>query len=294
MYAARRENGLALIAVLGVLALLTVLALAASEFVRKRGYSARASADQAQNVEYADSAIRLALLEMTDPAPNSSPSIPSRFEFEIFGERVPVEVSWEAGRIDLNAADDVLLYAFFASHGWNEPDARSLAAKIVDWRDPDDDRSVGGAETNEYAVQGRTGPRNAPFESPAEIREVLGLESLSDDLLDGLTVYSHTQDVRAQLAEPVVKETLKWARAQRLANREWFDGSEDNAARPITAAGDAVRLRACLKGKAQLCRVAILRITGSRERPALVYAWYSELATQLPAGGASEVGPATK
>jgi len=276
MDSARRENGLALIAVLGVLALLTVLALAASDFVRKRGYSSRAVLDQLQNAEYADSAIRLALLEITDPTPNSEPSVPTRLEFEIFGTRVPVEVSWEAGRIDLNSADDALLYAFFASHGWNETDARMLASRILDWRDPDDDRSSGGAEANEYAAQGRAGPRNAGFESPAEVREVLGLESLSDALLDGLTVYSHSQDVRAQVAQPVVIETLKWTRSHRSGNREWVDVDE-HTAMPSTAAGEAIRLRACLKGKAQLCRVAILRITGSRERPALVYAWYSEL-----------------
>lgn len=273
----QRSRGLALIAVLGVLALLTVLALGAADLVRKRGYSTRTSIGQTQNAEYADSAIRLALLEISDPIADGGSSIPNRLEVEVFQNKIPVEISWEAGRIDLNAADDLLLYAYFASHGLSDSEAHGLAARVLDWRDADDDRSFDGAETNEYLARGQFGPRNAPFESVSEVREVLGGESLSDELLDGLTVYSRSRNVRPSVAPEGVIEALRWAQAHKLGDREWIDAGVNAQVAPASAAGEVIRLRACVKEKAEVCRVAIMRITGSREHPALIYAWYSEL-----------------
>jgi type II secretory pathway component PulK len=77
-----------------------------------------------------------------------------------------------------------------AGNGFDEQHARGLAAKIIDWRDGDDRRGEAGAERDHYRAAGRTsGPRNGPFETVSELKQVLGMEQITDELLAALTVY---------------------------------------------------------------------------------------------------------
>jgi hypothetical protein len=49
----------------------------------------------------------------------------------------------------INTTDRDLLTALFAANGWSESDASSMAARIIDWRDSDDESKEGGAESRE-------------------------------------------------------------------------------------------------------------------------------------------------
>jgi general secretion pathway protein K len=54
-------------------------------------------------------------------------------------------------------------------------DADAVTDAILDWRDPDDQRRPRGAERSDYERAGKVGPRNGPFATVEELREVMGV-----------------------------------------------------------------------------------------------------------------------
>ena len=75
-----------------------------------------------------------------------------------------------AGRINLNLADPDVLTRLLGDD--------SLAAALLDWRDPDDLPRPGGAEAAWYRTRGRRLPRNGAFASVEELALVRGFDSL--------------------------------------------------------------------------------------------------------------------
>jgi general secretion pathway protein K len=243
------ERGIALIAVLCMLSLLTVLAVGALEATRRHGQLAHRSFEVVQASELADSAIRVALLEITAPPLGASARpISKPMTVRVFGDLIDVRMEPEARRVDLNAADETVLAATLSGQGMDESDARVLAARIVDWRDVDDETRVHGAERTDYRRVGRnSGPRNGPFETVSELRQVLGAERVTDQMLNAFTVYSHAKV--ANTAAPASSE-------------------------PGVLAGETVRLSACAtSSQTRVCRIVVVRLTGNRAQPLLVYSW---------------------
>jgi general secretion pathway protein K len=269
------ERAAALIAVLCLLSLLTVLALGALNAVRRHARMASTSFALIQQRELADSALRLTILELSDPSQINNRSM--RRRFTLFERTVTVEIQREAGRIDLNFADELLLTAAFAGNGIGEKEARGLAARIIDWRDADDMPGQQGAERGEYRFANRpVTPRNGPFETVSELLLVMGAEQLPEGLLDTFTVYSHLQNVTQDAAGLGAMNALRWAQAQQLGGRTWL--RTDNPASGGTwegnVTGEALSLRACTRQDAtETCRVAVVRLTGNPVAPALVFAW---------------------
>lgn len=273
-----RDNsaGAALVAVLLVLSLLTVLAMSVVSATRRHGQLGKAALATAVEQELLDSSLRLAILTLggAGNAGGCGDTLP----ITVFDRAVGVTLSCESGRADLNKASADLLTAMFAGNGVPVEQAASFANRIIDWRDADDERGRGGAERDDYLGSARkSGPRNAPFESVAELRQVLGLESLEADMLDGFTVYSHAPDVREQAAVPVALRALQWADARQLGGRRWLAEAAETStmgAPSRSLAGEAVRMNACAPPPANAyCRVATVRFTGNESRPALVFAW---------------------
>jgi type II secretory pathway component PulK len=238
---------MALVGVLAVVSLLTVLAVGALGATRHYGQLAHRSFEVAQASELADSAIRLAILELAAPPVHTAASSPpSTLTVQVFGEPLAVQIEREARRVDLNAADEAVLASALIGKSVEEAQALALAARIVDWRDADDEVGRHGAERTEYRHAGRNGgPRNDAFESISELRQVLGAEVLTDEVLDAFTVYSHASEAQAQ-------------------------GFPESGA----IAGEVARLIACATvERINICRVAVVRFTGNRLQQTLVYSW---------------------
>ena len=89
--------------------------------------------------------------------------------------QIAVTLTDEASRMDLNQAQPILLAGLFRQLGVADDQANIYAARIVDWRDEDDQaQKNGGAERAAYRAVGRVdGPRNGPFIHPAELALVL-------------------------------------------------------------------------------------------------------------------------
>jgi general secretion pathway protein K len=83
-----------------------------------------------------------------------------------------------SGLIDLNSAAEPLLTELIAIAGdVDRAQATSLAQRIIDWRDADEQPLPAGAENSAYAGAGsqfRT--RGGPFEAPEDLLQVLGVD----------------------------------------------------------------------------------------------------------------------
>jgi general secretion pathway protein K len=113
---------------------------------------------------------------------------------------VTVTISPEGRKIDLNGAGDELIEALAAvaaeAAGRDEQAALALGHAILDWRDPDGERRLAGAEADAYARAGRIGqPRDGPFRFVAELRGVMGVDEALFDILAPAVTVNHGLDV---------------------------------------------------------------------------------------------------
>jgi len=281
MTRSRREQGVALITVLWLIALLTLLAGAVVTLSVSHRRTAARYAESVQADLTLDAAIRVVMLRLIAPPDHAQPwPLGEAQSVSVLDESVSLIVQRETGRVDLNTADLDLLTALFAANGWREDEARSMAARIVDWRDPDDETGPGGAESREYrAAHLSYGPHNGPFESVDELRQVLGSERISSDLFDSLTVFTHSPNCVESAATPDVKRALAWADQRQLGGHRWLSDASIGGRSGIGAAsatvlsGEVLRLRACVSHPTGRCRVAVVRLTGNVRKPLQVFEW---------------------
>jgi len=190
----RRQRGIALLLVTWLTMLLAAVvgafALTAQmEKLQGRTLSRGVVAEQAARagVEYA-----LTRLAESDPKQRWQPD-GRPYDWAFGGAHVRIEVVDESGKVDLNAADVDLLGRLFTVVGVNQADAGAIAAAIADWRDSDDlTQPQGGAEDPAYASAGLPwGAKDAPFDTVAEVEQVLGMTpEIYPKVAPLLTVYS--------------------------------------------------------------------------------------------------------
>jgi general secretion pathway protein K len=276
----KRSCGVALITVLWLVALLTMLATSVVTLSLSERRLATRNMEATRLDAIADSAIRLTLLRLIAPKPRSDPPRPgSAVPVETLGTTVEVLIERELGRVDLNTADEVLIFAMFAANGWTEEGAASLSARIADWKDSDDTPRDGGAERSQY-VDARLPhtPRNGPFESAEELRQVLGAANVSEDLIGAFTVYTHTRSPADFAAAPAARRALEFADKRQLAGHKWITPAAEgtssvDSGQQQTLIGEVVRIRACFEARSARCRVVIARLTGSRDQPLQIFVW---------------------
>jgi hypothetical protein len=262
------ESGVALIAVLWLIVLLTLLASAAAtvSVTHRRVVERYGEAVRLQALE--DSAIRVTVLRLLAVQEPERARLLSRLQIvSVLKSAVAVTVTREAGRVDLNTSDPQMLFALFSANGLGAADARLMSEQIVSWRGSDRNGSASSlAQT--------------PFESMSELRQALGSEVLSPELADALTVYSHLTFPVAAAAPPAVRRALSWADQQQLGGHGWLNRELATEPPPGSAdlssplAGEVLRVRACLRDQsAASCRLAIVRPIANAREPFEVFAW---------------------
>ena len=128
--------------------------------------------------EAARAGIEFAASRMLDADPARRWAANGRaYRFEFDGIPVEVSVRDESGKIDLNQSAPDLLAKLFEGLGEEPSAAVRLAGAIVDWRDDDTlVQPAGGAEDGNYRAAGLAwGATDAPFETVAEVEQVLGM-----------------------------------------------------------------------------------------------------------------------
>ncbi|WP_027080855.1 general secretion pathway protein GspK [Luteimonas mephitis] len=229
----RRQRGIALLLVTWLTMLLAAVvgafALTAQmEKLQGRTLSRGVVAEQAARagVEYA-----LTRLAESDPKQRWQPD-GRPYDWAFGGAHVRIEVVDESGKVDLNAADVDLLGRLFTVLGVNQADAGAIAAAIADWRDSDDlTQPQGGAEDPAYASAGLPwGAKDAPFDTVAEVEQVLGMTpEIYAKVAPLLTVYSGQGRPDPQFAAAPVLQAMGEDPAPILARRNARAPSPEDA-----------------------------------------------------------------
>ncbi len=170
-----RSRGLALVAVLWMVAALTLLVASLLAVSRASTQSAQSHSALVQATAAGDAAIQLALVDWRHTPPNPVQRLHGRYQFE--GLAIDVALTPASGYINLNRAPPSLLHDLLLSAGGlDSASAGTLAQRIVDWRDADDAALDGGDEYAPYAAAGlAVRPRNGPFLSLEDLLQVAGI-----------------------------------------------------------------------------------------------------------------------
>ncbi|GAA3550317.1 type II secretion system protein GspK [Zobellella aerophila] len=172
-----RQQGIALFSVLWVLMLLTLIATSLSLTSRSQGQQSRNIIGAVQARYLAEAGIQLALVNQ-GMAAAQRPWLAdgSPYLLPMDGNELWIAIFNESGRIDLNVTGPELLDGLLRTAGVEDDLRAKLVDAIQDWRDEDDLHRLNGAEYDDYIAAGReSGPRNASFETVAEVQQVLGM-----------------------------------------------------------------------------------------------------------------------
>ena len=193
-----RERGAALLLVLWLIALLTALIGAFALTARVEALQGRILSGGVRAQELARAGVEYSLVRLADTEPTIRWLPDGRsYRWRYAGSEVEIQIVDETGKVDLNQAGQPLLAALMQALGAEREQAERIAGAIVDWRDPDPLTQVsGGAEDPDYAAAGRPyGAKDAPFETVAEVEQVLGMSpALYARLEPYLTLYSGRGD----------------------------------------------------------------------------------------------------
>ncbi len=167
----RSERGAALLIVLWASVLIAGLAVVVAGTVRTDLTVVRHQIAEAQARHHAQAGVMhgaLRLLAGDDPVLDGSATVE-------FGDAdIALGYADECGKIDLNTGWGDLIRQLVD----NLDADGTVAAAILDWRDPDSTPTPGGAETAQYRAAGRGhGARNGPFDSVAELQQILGVDA---------------------------------------------------------------------------------------------------------------------
>ncbi|MBS0581979.1 MAG: general secretion pathway protein GspK [Proteobacteria bacterium] len=197
------SDGVALILVMWVIALMAVLLGSFALIARTENMQSRHMFDTTAARYDAMAGVELALFQLRDPDPLQRWVADGRpYEFPYEGATVRVEITNESGKIDLNVADSATLTALFQSVGLDLGAADALSDAIQDWRDADSQVRPHGAEAPQYAAAGFDyGPTNLPFQTVAEVQQVLGMNyEIYKKIEPAITVYSGSRTPNAAYA----------------------------------------------------------------------------------------------
>lgn len=306
----RRAQGLALVAVLWGIVLLTVMAASFSLSMQRDAGLVRNAQQRARGLALADAGVHYAMLMLSLPDPLKRwRGDGTRYEARLPGGDVAIGILDESGKIDLNAAQEAALRALLGRATQDPRRGDALADAILDWRDPDDLKRLNGAEAREYQADNKAYvPPNKNFQALEELQMVLGMTpALYTRLEPLLTIYSGQDGLNPQKASREVllnlpgmdEKTVADYLAQRAA-------APNNALPPLTIApgggiravggGDiayTVHVEAYPEAGQSVRADAVIRRQPSHGAPFAIVSWktWHRRAADPNAAGATPFGP---
>jgi general secretion pathway protein K len=298
-----REAGFILIIVISALGLLALVAANFAGITRSHIRAASATVQSAAAEQLADAGMHLAVLDLVTARLDAG----QRRRFAINGAvsdcdagggtLLRISLQDEAGKVDLNAADERLLRALLSGSGISAGGGPAID-RILDFRDVDSVRRPDGAERAEYAAASRQqGPKNEPFAVIEELHQVLGFSAVDVALLrPHVTVYARERLIDPTVASAELIGILARGFSE-LATMPRKGGaieleSEPPDRLPAALAGAAGRRVFSVHaeghvGRAVFVREAVVEVSGSRTKPFSFLRWHRGLAPlSAPAQGA--------
>lgn len=258
----KRDRGAALVLVLWLTMLLSALIASFALAAGVESLQGKVLVKGAAAREVARAGIEYALVRVADSDPATQWLPDGRlYLWDYAGSDVAVSIVDETGKVDLNQADPQLLGALIRAVGGELATADRIAAAIVDWRDADPlTQPGGGAEDPDYDAAGLPyGAKDAPFETVAEVEQVLGMTpGLYARLEPSLTLFSGRPQADPNYAQapvlaamgldPAEYEARRRGTPQALAGQALTgSGTYSIESHVRTADGTAVTLRAVVR-----------------------------------------------
>ena len=295
----RRQRGIALILALWLTVMLTVIASGFAFSMRSEALASRNMISLAQARAAANGAVERTVFEMSRAStPDTWKRDGTPHEWRDGDIALVASATDESAKIDLNAANEVLLRSLFVNIGGVDADvAAHITDAIQDWRDPDDLKRPNGAEDADYRAAGlKYGPANAPFETVTELARVMGVTPAIYALVaDSLTVHSRQGGINPATASrnvllalpnatPAAVDAFLAMRAEALKAK--LPVPPFPPAQGFTAgAGPVWRVRAVatMNDGVTFAREAVVNPSGDPRRPFVALAWLDQI-TPLPTG----------
>jgi general secretion pathway protein K len=313
--ARKRQQGIALVAVVWTLVLLAVLAASFTRSTRSGSYLARNLVANAQARALADAGIHRAVAGLFEQDPERQLALDgTEYRIDLDGGEVRLRLQDEAGKIDLNRAPVTMLVALFKTVGLDAAGAEDLADAIADYRDRDEEPRPHGAEAADYKAAGLDhGPRNGRFSAIEELRQVLGMsDELYRRVKPAITVYGRGRRVnranapelvlRALLADDAATAVLD-ARSDQVRTldatagddlRDSGDGDQSDPRSRRRFVRGAVTITAVARSargggfiREAIVRLGIRRSTEDTGMPFRILAWREGMAESLAVAGRS-------
>ncbi|HKA34206.1 MAG TPA: hypothetical protein VKH64_13380 [Candidatus Binatia bacterium] len=195
------ERGAALIIVLWIFIFLFVVAFDFSAAVREEGMATHRYAEETEGYYLALAGFQKGVYEvMRQFAPARPGNAQSTDLFEsdwkkgTLGDGVyEVRFIDEAGKFNLNRANEATLRSIFLNLGIEQDRANIITDSILDWIDPDDLHRLNGAESDYYmSLSPPYTAKNGPFDS---VEDLLWVRGVTPDLFYGDEEHVGLKDV---------------------------------------------------------------------------------------------------
>ena len=270
------QRGVALIAVLWVVAILALVAAVFMREARTEIALTRNLAEDAKAEALAEAGVNraiLVLLGVDDSIPWRVDGTP--FAFAYGGGTVQVSIQDEGGKIDLNRAGDDVLQGLFTSVGVSKEAAQHLVDAIADFRDADELKHANGAEDADYARAGLPyDAKDAPFAATEELLQVYGMTpDVYARVAPYVTVYSPRRDVNVATAPAAVLGALPYLSPDRARSILAQRAAEEGSGRRFRVIAVTVLVEATTAEGGRVTREAVLRRSGSAAQPFDVVKW---------------------
>jgi general secretion pathway protein K len=273
------ESGIALIAVLWVLLLLSALAATVGYVARTNAILTHRAADIAQAQAAADAAIIHTISDLSDEQVSRHPATSGNEQsWEFQGFKIGISVSKEPGRIDVNTVNKELISAFLQSQGLNQETATTLTGDLRD-RVGSEERTVGHRATSESGELGQVAVQGmGPLRAVEELRQIPSWRVQNMNCwMDSLTVYTGLPAVSVADASTAVISALKWAQEHHMGDHEWITAAPapSVANAQTSVIGDVLRISATANGAKNIraTTVWVGRLTGDLRSPILTMRW---------------------
>ena len=313
----KTRRGFALLTVLGAVAVLSAVALALATSVRTEIRAAQNRQDDLRAYYLAQAGIEEAtyLLAYRGSAEIStardlvSQIGGKELAFSLGEGRVRVEIRSEAGKIDINQADEDLLARLGQTIGLKPTEARQLSQAIIHWRSSRSDSTEDALDRYYRSLPQPYAARRGRFTTVEELllvrgmtRDILyGTFELTEDgdvvprggLIDYVTVYNRSGLVDANSASYEVLRAIEisdWGSRSivnarqikpfaTLADLQVVVPAESAASRLTVMAGDTLELTATGEPTGSAVRHtirAIIKLKSGTAPPCQVLAWYDQ------------------
>ena len=193
-YQQKNQQGIALVQVLLITAILTILALYLTQTAKDQVKMAQWANDKAQDLvelHSAESQLLFSLItEINSPFPNTlaqtqseqiqGSHIAQQWNFFdqpfMFNQQVEISIQDQAGLLNIHFPDQTRLKAFFISQGASSPQANVIVDSLLDWQDLDNVPRENGVEVyRDNNVENANGIRNGAVPNKHDFSTVKGL-----------------------------------------------------------------------------------------------------------------------